>query len=302
MVGDENRKRVVLFGGALNEQVWNDTWEWDGSTWSQRHAAISPPARTAAALAYDSGRRRTVLFGGMTGGTNPTPLGDTWEWDGSAWNQVATQTSPVPRSRHALAYDAVRRCTVLFGGMSSSILGDTWEWDGATWREVNVSGPTPRYSHVLAWHEDRQRVVLQGGFRAGCNAESDTWEWDGVGWTLMSTGTGHPRVYHSAVYDSERRRLVTFGGMTGGCSGAEYGTWVYGDVTSPAAVSFGSGCAGQAGVPELASVGEPVLGRSHYALDCVRGLPESFVIVGFSVTSADIPPEAAGSASTPRPW
>src|SRR5262249_42650455 len=39
-----------------------------------------PPARTSHALAYDSARSRTVLFGGYDGGRY---LSDTWEWDGT---------------------------------------------------------------------------------------------------------------------------------------------------------------------------------------------------------------------------
>jgi hypothetical protein len=81
-------------------------------------------------MAYDSGRNRTVLFGGGNG--SGSIFGDTWEWNGAnaAWTQVAS-TGPQSRFRHAMAYDSGRNRTVLFGGYNgSSVLGDTWEWNG----------------------------------------------------------------------------------------------------------------------------------------------------------------------------
>src|SRR5262249_50205256 len=44
------RDRVVLFGGVdgLSGLLLNDTWEWDGATWTQRVPAQSPWARSAA--------------------------------------------------------------------------------------------------------------------------------------------------------------------------------------------------------------------------------------------------------------
>src|SRR5437762_219891 len=65
---------TVLFGGCC---VLGDTWEWDGTTWTQRSPAASPPARSYHALAYDAGHAVTVLFGGL--GNGGSDFGDTWE-------------------------------------------------------------------------------------------------------------------------------------------------------------------------------------------------------------------------------
>jgi hypothetical protein len=45
-------------------------------------------------MAYDSRRRRTVLFGGHDG---ENVFGDTWEWDGRRW----TLQAGVPPRRRA---------------------------------------------------------------------------------------------------------------------------------------------------------------------------------------------------------
>ena len=83
---DPIRDRVVLFGGAgttSGAPTFGDTWEWDGTTWTQLTPATAPAPRYHHAMVYFAGRSRMLLFGGTTGflGTQ----GDTWEWDGTTW-------------------------------------------------------------------------------------------------------------------------------------------------------------------------------------------------------------------------
>ncbi|HSP64713.1 MAG TPA: hypothetical protein VLO10_00850, partial [Candidatus Deferrimicrobium sp.] len=47
----------------------------------------APPARTGAAITYDSTSGLTVMFGGVSGGGQA--LTDTWTWDGSGWTSAA---------------------------------------------------------------------------------------------------------------------------------------------------------------------------------------------------------------------
>ena len=141
MVYDAARQRTVLFGGY----GLADTWEWDGKNWTQGKPLSSPPARWQHAMAYDSARRRTVLFGGRGRGGSPE-LGDTWEWDGKNWTLMNSVLSPAPRASHAMAYDAARQRTVLFGGYDkaySNILGDTWEYGVA---KLTLTANTPTIS------------------------------------------------------------------------------------------------------------------------------------------------------------
>ena len=126
MAYDSARQRVVLFGGEAGlPQRLNrpplflflaDTYEWDGRDWTQLRSTTWPPARSGHAMAYDSGRQRTVLFGGATmSGLLP----DIWELDGKNWTQMKPTTSPPIRAYHAMAYDSARQRTLLFGGLST---------------------------------------------------------------------------------------------------------------------------------------------------------------------------------------
>ena len=95
------------------------------------------PSRASHAMAYDSARGRTILFGGIGGSF----LGDTVEWDGTTWTQRVPATSPSARTYHAMAYDSARGVTILFGGANGSYLGDTWEFGiPAPNADMNVSG------------------------------------------------------------------------------------------------------------------------------------------------------------------
>jgi len=80
MAYDAARNRVVLFGGKSSLSLLKDTWEWDGTNWTQATPWMSPSARLDHAMAYDVRRRRMVLFGGTNSGYS---LNDMWEYPGS---------------------------------------------------------------------------------------------------------------------------------------------------------------------------------------------------------------------------
>lgn len=132
MAYDAAAKMTVLFGGSAAEQPLpsgvNDTWTWDGKTWlTLSKLAGSPPPRYGAAMAYDSARKRVVLFGGMDKGV---ALNDTWEWDGAAWSEVKVESPPEGRVWSAMTYDPVKGRVLLFGGSpdQTTTLDDLWEY------------------------------------------------------------------------------------------------------------------------------------------------------------------------------
>jgi hypothetical protein len=211
MTHDLSRNKTVLFGGqdAVVGTKFADTWEFDGQRWTQAVVAASPPARSGHALAFDTVRGRTILFGGHAS----TVFGDTWEYDGSTWTLRNTATSPKPRTAHALAFDLARGRTVLFGGYVNGPVSDTWEYDGLSWSQiVTASLPPPRYAHALAYDLGRSRTVMFGGQGRGLPL-GDTWEYDGVNWSLVATATPPlARLNHGLDFDVARGRTVLFGG------------------------------------------------------------------------------------------
>ncbi len=213
---DELRGELVLFPFPGATSNW-ETGIWDGVRWRSGgtpNFLISGDMPTA----FDSVRGRIVVWSGVQHHQY------TAEWDGTAWATIQSATVPPHRSRHALAFDAARGRTILFGGVDDLLTGlaDTWEWDGATWlQRTPALSPPAREQHVMAYDPGRQRVVVRGGISSTAPyAEfADTWEWDGVTWTPIATAHQPPPlglnvsgVYHSPqlLFDRTRSRLTLF--------------------------------------------------------------------------------------------
>jgi hypothetical protein len=126
MTYDSHRGVVVLFGGRDNgltyppQTVWNDTWVYDGQTWTPIATIGAPTPRYDFDMAYDPDRRVVVLFGGNDAAG--VPLGDTWEFDGLAWAQrvPSNPDGMLPRTRHEMVFDPYRNRMVVIGG---SVIG-----------------------------------------------------------------------------------------------------------------------------------------------------------------------------------
>lgn len=212
LVYDSNRRRVVIFGGLGTGGYLGDTWEYDGTTWTQIDTTVSPPRRDSHAMVFDSRRNVTVLFGGYS--SSGSSLNDTWEYDG-VWHQVGTSQAPDGRYHHSMAYDERRGVVILFGGLDSSgsVLGDTWEYDGSAWYEVTpTQSPPARHNHSMVYDSGRGVVVLFGGEDAN-GLLTDTWEYDGVTWRqIATTQTPSFRKEMPLVFDRRRNRILFFGG------------------------------------------------------------------------------------------
>jgi hypothetical protein len=219
MAYDSDRNVVVMFGGrSLNPPfgLLSDTWEWDGTSWSQVTTQNAPAPRFWHAMAYDSHRQRVVLFGGGDRDT-ATLYADTWEYDGVDWQHINTPHSPPAMDQMSMAYDSRSNETVLFGGQGLS--GDfnaTWKYDGLDWVEVNTASSPPRGSlAAMAYDAARGQVVFFGsGVVFEPPTDAATWEFDGGDWTQVNTLISPPgRWAHAMAYDSYRQRIVLFGGF-----------------------------------------------------------------------------------------
>lgn len=214
-VYDEERERVVLFGGEREFIRGDDTWEWDANKWIERHPVASPPARSGHAMVWHASRGVVLMFGGV--GRDGTALYDTWEWNGHAWRMRAPGAWPTGRRGHAMAYDAQRDVTVMFG--AGAVNREVWEWNGDDWRRA-PSGPPSRFDHAMSYDRSRGRLVVFGGRSNPGSADlEDTWEHDGQQWVERRPSTIPPAGPASAVYDATRRRVVLF------AKGAFLTTW-----------------------------------------------------------------------------
>ncbi len=204
---------VVMFGGSdPNRAPSNTLWGWNGSQWRVL-STDGPLPRLHTGMAYDDHRNRLVLYGGIK--NREESFSDTWEWDGRRWEQRAVGgLSPGVRDHHAMVFVPNMGAVLLFGGQdeNDAYPGETWAWDGAAWRPVAQAGPEPRSTHRLSYDDDRERVVLFGGWGQD-GLLGDTWEWDGQRWTRSEGLNPSPRGAARTAYAHEPGQLVLFGGF-----------------------------------------------------------------------------------------
>lgn len=185
----------------------SETWQWDGSRWSIGESAALPGVIDPA-LAFDSKRGRTVLYGGAYPGigcsintafnasTSTTPFfcrtsdvqDVTYEFDGTTWLAKRVTGSPPPRVRAGMAYDASRETVVLFGG-----------------RELETNDKNRRI--------DPYGPVFPENFTKGLLG--DTWTYDGTTWKQVPTASPPPALESpQLVYDAGRKVVVLIGGRS----------------------------------------------------------------------------------------
>jgi hypothetical protein len=215
MAFDSARGTTVEFGGF--DQIGgcethggykncdeNETWEWNGATWTHRLPTDRPESRDGAGTVYDPVRGATIVFGGIDNTSSPSSavgglLGDTWSWNGSAWTRISTATAPSARQYPSMAYNPSQSSAVLFGGLGQDsngdvLDGDTWRWDGGGWTQLNPAvSPPARWWAAMAYDAARNQTVMFGGSGDRYNTDmDDLWTWDGTTWTAHPAPSPSP--------------------------------------------------------------------------------------------------------------
>ena len=155
---DGERGVTVLFGGTTGAGTVDDTWTFDGTTWTAQTPSASPSAQDRMALAYAADRKRVVMFGANA---------ETWEWDGGNWTLVPTTTAPPARVSANLVYEPILHGVVLYGGRDGNggqIFGDVWLWNGSEWTQLQAANaPDPRFAAMAVYDSLRHGLVTFGG-------------------------------------------------------------------------------------------------------------------------------------------
>jgi hypothetical protein len=132
---DEARQKLFVeessmygyYGSGSNSTFW----EWDpvSAGWAMRTTSDYLDYGTPYCAAYDSTRRREIIYGDVW--SQMTGSHETWELDakGPTWYVRAIDDSPSEGYGTAMAFDRARGVVVLFGGNSNGYPTDeTWEY------------------------------------------------------------------------------------------------------------------------------------------------------------------------------
>jgi N-acetylneuraminic acid mutarotase len=135
---DPSSGRMILFGGAWQAGVNNDTRAYDptANTWTKlRPEGTLPSARAGSAMAYDESSHRMIMFGGGNDDASKY-FDDTWAYDpvANTWTELKP-SGALPGARYwpSLAYVPSTGKVVLFGGMiggssASVYYSDLWSF------------------------------------------------------------------------------------------------------------------------------------------------------------------------------
>jgi hypothetical protein len=151
----------------------NQTWTWDGRSWTARAAKSAPKDAGPGAMVFAARLGQVVYVNG---------LAQAWAWTGSDWKSINTSGAPrvarrdlaAPVTTFAVGYDESR--DLLVYALSSS----TWSWDGRAWQEVAGgidAGDARPDAHLVYDRVHKQLVYVGSRF---------TWTWDGERWQQHS--------------------------------------------------------------------------------------------------------------------
>lgn len=342
MAYDPIRGYTVMAGGHGSTGPLQDTWTWDGSSWTQHNASIpntntSPMFNTS--LAFDP-------ISGMVTAISQTGSGSSnWSvhaWNGTNW--MSHNYNIIGGQFSTIGYDPHRQELIAYICNHSSGQSAIHVWDGSTW-SPRACPSVPSWSTssqypfpCLTWDPNTNRLVLTAGDDFGGNTGARMYEWTGFNWLqryplarpLVSGATttdlragcgvmfdgntygqgsqnpGHTWTFRSGTYqrihtpiepmlragtamayDSARGATVLFGG-TGYSTPPFSDTWEL-TLGAPASyTSFGGGCPGSRGVPQLTAQGTslPRIGTTFTAQ--ATNLPWTglaFLFLGLSNTS-----------------
>jgi hypothetical protein len=334
---DSDNNTLVVFGGVKADGSFsNDTYVWDGSTWTSYPGAQfpAPPKREKASLAFDPQLHQLILFGGE--GPDHKGLGDTWAWNGISWYEELLQESapiPAPRYGASFSYDGSGDL-VLFGGVSNPAwasasttttsststsstststttapghpidLKDTWLWTSGGWVPSNAEGPSGRDGAVMAWDSTSHQVVLFGGNRAG-SALADTWVWSQSRWAKQAPSFVPPARSYAAAFDEPAAKvLAVFGGGLGRAFLDDTWEWT-GTTWAPASVHGTPPARNGAAAAFLSSLNEGVVLGGVTA----SGLGDNWILTHGSTpptttttsTSSSLPPTNGTGPTTQAP-
>lgn len=259
---DDASGELVIYGGdpgvAVNcmarPEFSDETWFYNPTcnTW-RKSTEPGPSARARHASAFDTKRRRLIVFGGRyragTTGTY-TVYNDTHALevglpppDTHLWRPLTTRgPTPVGLSSTAAVYDAMGDRFLVFGGNESGN-GLTFTPNGKvyalafpdnTWSElVPTSGTAPaRLFHAMALDAQRNRLIVFAGGDANAFTgpffnDVHAFDLSTRVWTRLALSGTAPlgRIRPSAVADAARDRVLVFGGHDDGQLGETNELW-----------------------------------------------------------------------------
>jgi hypothetical protein len=204
---------VMVYGGRLGPgQLVDDTWAWDGKTWTELDAGTgSPPPDEGGVMAWDERLATMVLV--VPGPSVATPQPETWIWTGTHWSRQPSGDFPPNISLGPIAFDPVSNSLLGVGfryetATSSSVV--MLLWDGTVWRELSTSHTPPSIVAGLALDPMSDRLLLVWDPAELQSSNEQVWMWTGSDWQSRGLFSGALQP-GGVVTDAESGRVLLLG-------------------------------------------------------------------------------------------
>lgn len=205
MVYDEARGEVLMLG--YGSQNTTEMYRLTATAWERITPEDIPPCINFSGLAYQKHNQTVVFVGGQC--FNGALADETWEWDGTNWDDVSPTSNPGALVGHALAYDRTRNETILFGGIFIGATNSTYRYRNAKWTRVEQDAePGPRSLPLMEYDPVRNVTLLYGGVNESSEFY-DFWQLQGNRWKKIDVeGTPQSCSYPAGAWDASRQKLV----------------------------------------------------------------------------------------------
>jgi hypothetical protein len=208
MAYDEQRGKVILYGGQNASRNLADLWEWDGVTWHRLCPVCNPAVRFSHKMIFDTERHEIMIYGGQDGKAG---FAEAWIWNRQGWTYFQFENSTPGVYNAPLIYESNSKRAVSFMGRD---WGGTWIWEGNKWLKLNLAVQPPVRDEAVLVYDPVQKVsILFGGTNDNKFLFNDTWILDGETWVKLDTPSAPPqRSKAVAFYDPVRHSIILYGG------------------------------------------------------------------------------------------
>lgn len=216
---DNARDRLIVYGGLVGrDTVLRDTWEFDGTSWTQ--VGQDGPDISGVELVVNQATGETLLTGiGVTSTSTFEPR--MYRWEGGTWVRLEPTTLPVCLSQTAMVWQEQTGRVLLHGGScpTGAQNSDTFTWNGTNWEKVTTTGtPGSVFGQAMAYDPNRGETILFGGVDQF--TRSTTYRFAGTRWRIELTSGFQPgprslMVLESATFNGETAQYL-FGGLEDG--------------------------------------------------------------------------------------
>jgi hypothetical protein len=229
---DRVRDRVILFGGyqytadGKQLEALYDTWEFDGTSWTEVQATANGPKADRPILTYDAARNQTLLIGNDNAFKTQMHRYDP---AAKAWVQLTPDPLPPCVNESSLVFQTHNQTVMLTGGLCStdtSASDEVWQWDGTKWEKIDAKlagfGVNRNNGAAYTYDTTNRRFVRFGGSTGlGAILDSSTYVLRDLVWLQLQTPSRpNPRSLAAFRRDPVRGTAWLFGGLNEFSSGA----------------------------------------------------------------------------------